>query len=227
MIMAAGNSVFDEILEQHKLMKDKSLKEQLAYYASYYWKHVLVIGAALIFIINMVVTYINAKEEVLCVLFVNTFISDEVDMEAYTQEFALQQDIDLEEYTFNIQHDLWISYENLDQLSAANIQKIMVLSGAAAIDAMIVDDTYLEHNGRLGAFGDLSELFPAETLEKYQDRIIYVDAPDDDKGEYPACIDISDSPLMESPEFPSYFCIIQATPHPENTIAFLDYLMGN
>ena len=29
--MAAGNSVFDEIMEQHKLMKGRPLKEQIEY----------------------------------------------------------------------------------------------------------------------------------------------------------------------------------------------------
>ena len=40
--MAAGNSVNDEIREQHQKMKGKSRKEKFAYFWEYYKVHTLV-----------------------------------------------------------------------------------------------------------------------------------------------------------------------------------------
>ena len=91
---------------------------------------------------------------------------------------------------------------------------------------MIVNDTYLDANADSGILGDLSEVLPPELMEKYKDRIIYVDSSIDEKGEYPALLDVSDASIMESPTLPAYFCLSQVTPHPENTIAFLEYLLG-
>lgn len=224
--MAFGNSVNDEVREQHRLMKDKPLKEQLEYYAGYYWKHALIITAALIVAGSMIHSFITAKEEALCVLFVNTFVKEDIDTEAYGIEFAQQQGLDPKDYSINIQRDVWISYDNMDELSSANVQKLLVLNAAGTLDAMVVDDTYLEHNAKTGILGDLSEVIPAEILAKYEDRITYVDVDGDDKGEYPACIDVSDASIMESEELPAYFCVVQFTPHPETVTAYLEYLMS-
>jgi len=224
--MAAGNSVFDEIMEQHKLMKGRPLKEQVEYYVGYYWKMALVTAAALGILISFIYSAVTAKEEALCILFVNTFIKEDVDMQAYGAELTELLALDPDDYSINIQKDLWIDYENMDEISSANIQKLLVLHAAAAIDGMIVNDTYLEANADSGILGDLSEVLPPELMEKYKDRIIYVDSSIDEKGEYPALLDVSDASIMESPTLPAYFCLSQVTPHPENTIAFLEYLLG-
>ena len=227
--MAIGNSVNDEIREQHKYMKDKPFKEKFEYYAGYYWKHVLIIAAVVIFVTNFLYTVITAKDEVLCVLFVNTFVNEDIDLAAYTQEFADIAGIDTEECQISLQTDIWINYDNdtIDEISSANLQKLLVMNSAGAIDAMVIDDSYLEENGPKGVLGDLRDFLPADILEKYEDRLIYVDVLEDDKGEYPAAIDVSDAKLMAYDDLSAYFCCVQTVPHQENMIKFLEYFMEN
>lgn len=70
--MAAGNSVNDEIREQHQKMKGKSRKEKFAYFWEYYKVHTLVAILVLILGGSMIYSIATQKDIIMEAAFVNT-----------------------------------------------------------------------------------------------------------------------------------------------------------
>ena len=78
--MAAGNSVNDEIKEQHQKMKGRSKKEQFAYFWEYYKVHVLVTVLVLIFGGSLVYSIVTQKDPVMDAIFLNTYLTTETEL---------------------------------------------------------------------------------------------------------------------------------------------------
>ncbi len=223
--MATGNSVNDEIREQHSKIKERTTKEKLAYFWEYYKVHTLVAIIAVLVVSNFIYTLATRKDSALETAFVNTYLGQEVDTEQMAADYIAYAGIDAKEYQAVIDGSMYIDYEGMDQYSAANMQKLMAMVSARSLDVMVTDDLYLEHNMAAGMFGDLSELLPAEVLAKYEDRLLYKDIPEDDKGEVPVAIDVRDSKYLMSAEVPAWFTIISNAPNVENARKFLEFLL--
>lgn len=224
--MAIGNSVNDEIREQHQLiMKNKTFKEKVAYFAGYYWKQALAVIVVLIFAGSMIHTMVTRKEEALQVMFINTFVKDDLDVEAYEMEISDYLGIDTKKYEVIMTTGTWIDYENMDELSVANLQKVIVEFAGSTLDVAIIDDAYLENNKQSDMLSDLNDILPAEFLEKYADRVIYTDVADDEKGSFPVGIDVSDSVILEGGGLEAYYCFAYNTTHLDYAISYLEYLL--
>ena len=66
------------------------------------------------------------------------------------------------------------------------MQKIIAMVSGKTLDALITDDTYMDHNLEAGLFCDLHQYFTDEELAQYGDQVIYQDLPDDNTdGEIP------------------------------------------
>ncbi|MDO4293931.1 MAG: hypothetical protein Q4C65_11975, partial [Eubacteriales bacterium] len=63
--MAKGNSVNDEIREQHQKMKGKTPKEKFAYFWEYYKVHTLVVILAVVFVSSFIYSVATQKETVM------------------------------------------------------------------------------------------------------------------------------------------------------------------
>lgn len=227
--MAAGNSVNDEIREQQAKLKDKTPKEKWEYFWHYYKWHTIGGIALIIALGNLVWTIATQKDTALSVAMVNTYFKEEVDADAMAEDFEIYAEVDQDQAEVVIDTDMHISYDTnaaATEINYANTQKLMAMTAAASIDVILADDTYIEHNMESGIFWDLSELLPAETLEKYADRIKYADLPDDDKGEVPYCIDVRDSKYMFSDQLSTWFCVTGNAPNIDNVVLFLDYLLA-
>ena len=86
--MAAGNSVNDEIREQHQKMKGKSRKEKFAYFWEYYKVHTLVAILVLILGGSMIYSIATQKDIIMEAAFVNTYLSNALEMDTGTEEMA-------------------------------------------------------------------------------------------------------------------------------------------
>lgn len=223
--MATGNSVNDEIREQRSKLKGKTTKEKWAYFWEYYKVHTLVAIIAVLVISNFIYTLATRKDSALDAVFVNTYLGQEVDTEQMAAGFIADAGIDAAEYEALIDSSMYIDYEGMDQYSAANMQKLMAMVSARSLDVMVIDDIYMEHNLEAGMFGDLSEMLPADVLEKYADRLLYKDIPEDEKGEVPVGFDVRDSKYMMSDQVPAWFTIVANAPNIENAQKFLEFLL--
>lgn len=222
--MATGNSVGDEIREQHQKMKGKTLKEKFGYFWEYYKIHTIVVIAVILAASNMIYTIATSKDNAMEAAFVNTFLKDGVDAEAMAADFELYAQIDTKDYEATIDPSMYVDYDGQDEYSYANIQKLIAMISAQSLDVLITDDAYIEHNVDMGAFIDLHQLYSDEELDKYQDRLLYWDL-EDGNGEVPIGFDVRDSKYLMSDQLPAWFCPVSTTLNPENTLKFLDYML--
>lgn len=223
--MAIGNSVNDEIREQHGKMKGRSFKEKAAYFWEYYRVHTLVIILVAVFGGNLIYTIASAKDEAFYAAFVNTYVNMELDQDALAADYALYAGIDTEEYEVLFETDMNVDYESMDTYSAANMQKIMALTSAQSLDVIITDDHYFERNLQDVLFGDLSDYLSPDTLEKYADKIIYADIPEDGKGEVPVAIDVRSSSVLYPGQESAWFCVVSNSQRPQYVEKFLEFMM--
>lgn len=184
--MATGNSVHDEVKEQQQKLKGKPFKEKWAYFWEYYKIQTIVVIAVLAFAGNLIYTFATRKDTVMEVAFVNCYMNTEVDSDTMIADFEQYADIDTSSDCAAINRDMYVDYENSDQYSYANMQKIIAMISGKTLDALITDDTYMDHNLEAGLFCDLHQYFTDEELAQYGDQVIYKDLPDDNTdGEIP------------------------------------------
>ena len=141
--MAAGNSVNDEIREQRQKLKGKSLKEKFTYFWEYYKIHTLITVLVLIFGGNFIYTLAIRKDIVMEAAFVNMVLADDLDTEQAEAGFVSWAGIDGDECEAVLDTGIYINYDGGDEYTAVNIQKIMAMVSARALDAIITDDSYL------------------------------------------------------------------------------------
>lgn len=118
--------------------------------------------------------------------FVNCYMNTEIDSDTMIADFEQYADIDTSSDCAAINRyvcGLW----NSDQYSYANMQKIIAMVSGKTLDALITDDTYMDHNLEAGLFCDLHQYFTDEELAQYGDQVIYQDLPDDNTdGKFPS-----------------------------------------
>ena len=226
--MAAGNSVMDEIREQHKKMKGKSLKEKFQYFWEYYRVATLVTILVAVFLGNLIYTVATAKDNALYAVFVNGYT--DMDTEEYMAGFDEYAQIDTKNYSTTLETNFTLSQDSADTYAVANLQKFAAQVAAQEVDVMIADPDTFNQYAENGYLGGLNEFLSEETLSRYSDRLIYANIPDDDtEEEVPVGIDIADcAPLQETQANAGYdnvdFGILVNTEHAENAEKFLEYI---
>lgn len=225
--MAIGNSVNDEIREQHNKMKGKSFKEKFGYFWEYYKVHTIVAILLIICVSNFIYTQVTKKDIVLEVAFVNTMLSgDDKAVEQLDYDITSMLGYDPAKYETVLNTNMMVTYDGMDQFSAVNMQKLVAMTSANSLDIFLADDVYIDHNYQAGMFADLSEMLPADVLSQYEDRLLYRDIEEDGKGEVPVAIDVSGSGLWITPEAPAWFALAANTVKSADAAKFLEYIMA-
>lgn len=225
--MAAGNSVSDEIREQRQKLKGKSPKEKLAYFWEYYKVPALIVLLVVIFGSDLIYNIVTKKAIAMEAAFVNMVTAEDFDSEQEAAGFVTWAGIDPKEYEAVFDTGIYIDYDGGDEYTAVNIQKVMAMISARALDVILADDSYLEQTADEGYYADLSEVLPEELLAQFEaeDKVLYRDIPEDGKGEIPIAVDVRDSSFFLSHEFPSWFTVVINAEHPETAVKFLEYML--
>ena len=225
--MAAGNSVSDEIREQRQKLKGKSPKEKLAYFWEYYKVPALIVLLVVIFGSDLIYNIVTKKAIAMEAAFVNMVTVEDFDSEQEAAGFVTWAGIDPKEYEAVFDTGIYIDYDGGDEYTAVNIQKVMAMISARALDVILADDSYLEQTADEGYYADLSEVLPEELLAQFEaeDKVLYRDIPEDGKGEIPIAVDVRDSSFFLSHEVPSWFTVIINAEHPETAVKFLEYML--
>ncbi len=225
--MAAGNSVSDEIREQRQKLKGKSPKEKLAYFWEYYKVPALIVLLVVIFGSDLIYNIVTKKAIVMEAAFVNMVTAEDFDSEQEAAGFVTWAGIDPKEYEAVFDTGIYIDYDGGDEYTAVNIQKVMAMISARALDVILADDSYLEQTADEGYYADLSEVLPEELLAQFEaeDKVLYRDIPEDGKGEIPIAVDVRDSSFFLSHEVPSWFTVVINAEHPETAVKFLEYML--
>lgn len=226
--MANGNSVFDEIWEQHKKVLDE--KGLLAFIGNmfYYYKWYALTGLAVLIIgISLIYTVLTQKDLVLQAVYVNAFPN--VRNEEFMNDFEKTIEINPKKEETSLISDFYINMDSYTYFDAENIEKLLVLCASGSVDVCIVDESYLMHMAKGGYYMDLSTVFTEEQMAKYSNRLVWHDYPDDETDALSAiALEVTDaSKIVSTQSYPNskcYFTIMVNAPNVDNSLAFLNYL---
>ena len=226
--MAIGNSISDEIKQQHKkILSQQGLKGKLQYFFSYYKLHALIAIFAIITIIYTIVSFAAQKDIILQVVYVNGFPSE--DTESFMEDFSKTIEFDSKKQEIALDDSIYIASENRSTFDDQNEEKLFLMSSAGKIDVCIADETYFKEMAKQGYLLDLSTVLSQDKMEQYKDDLFYYDSRENmHVGKEAVGIRVTDAKkLVSTNSFPNtecYYCIIMNSTNIENALAFLDYI---
>ncbi len=166
-------SVNDEIREQRQKLKGQGFKAHLEYFWDYYKIHTIVAVIVIIFIVTLVRDILNNKPYALNVLMVN---SQGMETQNYLQDgFVEYAGIDTSTEAVLVDTSSNVFTSSLDSTTIATSEKIMALIAASELDVFVSDPSVAYHYASQDTFMDLRDVMTAEELNKYSDRLFYVD----------------------------------------------------
>ncbi|MCR4806897.1 MAG: hypothetical protein K5857_04410 [Lachnospiraceae bacterium] len=176
----------DEIKQENIKLKDMPPKKKAEYIWEYYKIPIILVVAAIIFIVTFARDYrINKRPYYLDAIVINSDI-------AYSGENYLLNDyieyagVDTDTYNIAIDTQLILNEEKLDQITLANGQKIMALFAAGELDVVIGPDSIMNSYAASEAFEDIDGILPDDLKKSLEDagyEIYYATAyEDDDEG---------------------------------------------
>lgn len=168
----AYRGVQDEIRQQQQKLKDKPLKEKLQYFWYYYKVHTIVIAAVVIFLGTLIGDILSAKDYTFYAVMLNAVNLSGDSMESAFGEYA---ELDLETYECFIDTDTTLSYRTATQYDMANSQKLIALIQTGDLDALVFDSEVFNNYANNEIVLDLTTLYTADELQKYEGRLYYVD----------------------------------------------------
>lgn len=166
-------SVHEEIREQQKKLKGQGIKAHLQYFWDYYKIHTVVALAAIIFIVVLVKDVTNNKPYAFYALMLNSYSSNAE--EVLESEFTEYAGIDTTTNSCFIDTSVTYNTEIIDEVTIATSQKIMANLSAAELDSMAADQNTFAYYAHQDIFMDLRTIYDESFLNKYADKLFYVD----------------------------------------------------
>ena len=171
---------------------------------------------------------IHQKETVLSIAFINAFpnVENEViirDFERHLQLNSERQQVLLDS-TYYIDNTSTSPYaENYSQMFSAN-------ANAGKFDVVLADTVNFDYFGNQGFFQDLTILLSEEELKKYQERLYYIDFPDDDSTQkIPIGIKINSSNKICKtscyPNMDAYWGVMTGSEHINTALEYLKKIL--
>ncbi|RKM60073.1 hypothetical protein D6856_08290 [Butyrivibrio sp. XB500-5] len=166
-------SIYEEIRDQQKKLKDKDFKTKWNYFWDYYKIHVIVGLIALIAIILTVRSFILTKPNAIYAVMLNSgYEVSSQDLENGYMEYA---DVDRSEYSCLIDASSSFDQTHIDQMTLATSQKIMANVAAQEMDALGADVPTFAYYAAQDVFKDLRTVFSEDELKAFGDDIFYID----------------------------------------------------
>lgn len=163
----------EAMIQNLKNLKGKPLKDKVIHIATYFWAPILVTALVVVMIVSLIVTNINRKDPVLSLYCLNSMAGSNP-VQAYLDEFAAGQGVDLDEYEVRLWAnsntngtDAEVSYANAEVFAAMVSARELDLT-AAGIQIML----QLAYNEN---FWDLTQLLTPEQIEANKDNFLYID----------------------------------------------------
>lgn len=170
--------VIDDIRNETNKMKDKTLKEKLAYFWGYYKFHTLAVIALLILVIWFIYDMVNQQENIFYALLVNAGGYEMA--EDAGDEFAEYADINLNQYDIKIDTSVIYDPTSFSQDSYYGAMKISAVLAAGEVDTFISPEDVFYTYALSESFFRLDEVLSKEQIAAYEGDIYYVDQADID-----------------------------------------------
>ncbi|MCR5355876.1 MAG: hypothetical protein K6E63_00580 [Lachnospiraceae bacterium] len=160
----------DEINRETVKLKDMPFKKKAAYIWEYYRFHIIAVIAAIVFICIFIRDWrINKRPVYLDVVILNSDI-------AYGEDNPIEDDyiryagVDTSAYNISFDAGFLISENGTDQMTVANMQKLMALFAAGSIDVVLGPDSLVDSYGELSAYMDMSDVLPEDLKQQLIDK---------------------------------------------------------
>lgn len=179
--MSSQSSLYGEIREQHRKMKDMSLKGKLEYFWYYYKIHTFAVIAVIVLAGTFIYQLATSKDSAFYAVFIS---SDTVvtDNQTWDVDFAEYAGIDTDKYSVVFDTSFIFSNNGMADYTMSSIEKLVAMASAGMIDIVVADTAAFEKLARSEFYLNLEEALPQETLEKFRDYLYYTDAAAFDDG---------------------------------------------
>lgn len=180
--------VMDEFKEEREAIKQKGLKEKIAYFFYYYKWHVVAVVAVAAIVVSLISHLLNRKPWAVYICLINS--SPYTQSEEYIESFAEYAGIDTDQYELIFDTSLYIDLGGTDSVTASSLQKLAIYISASDLDVMISEPAVIERYTYRQVFYDLRNLLTPEQIAFYEPCFYYVDqavvdavSESDDKGQ--------------------------------------------
>ena len=205
-------AVMDDIKMEWKKMREKSLRERIGYFMSYYKWYVVAFIAMIAIIATIIVGNLLKKEPILSGIMLNsTNASSDSAFDDFSSRFLNETGADSEKFEVSIVSNLTYRPENKENAESnyAAIQALTAQTSGALLDFVIGNSSVVQNLSYSGYFTDLAELLTQEQMQQLAPYICYIDLAVIEKieeaveaGNYEADIDIPDCRKPEEMEKP-------------------------
>lgn len=210
--------------------KNLTGKDKLEYVWEYYRIPIVLIACVLIFISSMWVKFSTESDQLLNLLMINSNLSEAPSQNSF-QEFFEENGYQLFENAVecNISLNFTAGKDQRDHeiLNMENYQLLSTWILSGDYDVFLGTGEPFSNIAKQGALMDLSEILSEDTLNKYEDVMLYVDK--DGKIEpYPCAVYIKDHRwLSENGGYEEcYLGILKGGQNQDAAIKFVEYLLG-
>ena len=234
---------------QWQALKDKPLRHKLEHIFTYYWAAILGCVFLIVFLTSWIGGALSQKDTALSGYLLNGITRASYDGD-FTQAFMDHQQIDSEKYHFKLTSDTSYSSTDVSDTTVAVMESIVVQTYAQELDFLVVD---LENYPVFSAYYmEMNTILSKEQLLKWKDHFIYVEkealeqltsgsldevvlptyysSTDGLKNPIPMGIRLpEDCKLLDAYTYMSkdvIFGFTRSIQNMENTVAFLEYIMG-
>lgn len=171
--------VQDEIRQQQQKLKDRPFKEKLQYFWDYYKIHTVVFLAVVIFLISLIRDILSNKDYAFYGVMLNAVNLSGDSMESAFGEYA---GLDLDTYECFIDTDSTLSYHTATQFDMATSQKLIALVQTKDLDVLVLDSEIFNNYANSEMLLDLTTVYTADELQKYENNLYYVDKAQIDRA---------------------------------------------
>lgn len=212
-----GHDLKAETKEQHAKMKNRPLKERIAYFVEYYKWQVLVTVGFTFLAVAIIHAFITAKDYCFSAMIVN---SVNIDGELMGDDFGQYAGLDLKKYDCFIDSTVKESLTSAEQSDIAASTKFTALIGSADLDVTVFDSELFYKKALNDVFLDLTEVLTAEQLSRLESKIYYIDYAEIRKADEDTQKMLIDMELLnrERGSFEEQLEDLEEHLHPENMV---------
>ncbi len=232
--MKETRSLNDEIRQERKKgLEGKPFSYRVKYFAEYYKWYVLGGLLVILIIVSIVRTMLNHKESALCVAMVDA--NFEVDYEGFIHDYEIESGLE-DGYEMTMDSTYATMTDGSGYLDMSSQEKLFVTIAGGQTDLVIAPAPAFERMAQSAYVKDLREVLSEEELDKYADRILIADVPNDPDDpnsgttKVYAGIDISDAAKVKDGKWyifvedPVYCGICATSANEQRAVDFINYL---
>lgn len=165
--------VMDEFKKEREAIRQKSLKEKLAYFFDYYKWHTLAVIVLLAVAVSMIIRAVNRKDCALYVCLLNSMAIDQTD--DYLQSFEEYAGIDRSKSEVRFDTSMAIEIGGRDQITATSFQKLAIYTASGDLDLIVITPELIHYYVDQKIFYDLRQVLTPEQTALYEPYFFYVD----------------------------------------------------